>query len=315
MQILSPEPKETSLPLSKNTPMLHDPLARIEINAKPPSPEESGGDLPDEIKKIFAMGDDDFSQYIKNKPNEKEGEENKRADPIMDEWDKALLLGEYPKEVEKRRIILPGFSPDVPQKSAYRPVKAVFPTRIIDEVAPILKHTQPETEPITKHVVIPNTSVPKKPTEQKTALPASPAKMSIPIKPKPSPETIPPKTGPEIPQPSAAMSEALVEKISIGQITNVLKNAPPTLQNKFEKIPVQTILAPKNVLSGDTATESNLEDDLWLKKLCEYLEGIRAQAQLVFVDPKDADPKDGELMLDYVKRVYPITLKMRVEKQ
>lgn len=118
-----------------------------------------------------------------------------------------------------------------------------------------------------------------------------------------------PVNNPLIPPPN--MSETLVEKIIEGQMRGVFNNAPPLLQKELEKTTVQEITATSNEAGG----RGNIENEVWKKRLREYLARLHEQAVSVFPDVSAANPTEGELVLDYVKRVYPILLKAQVMKQ
>lgn len=118
-----------------------------------------------------------------------------------------------------------------------------------------------------------------------------------------------PATRPATPAPN--MSETLVEKIIEGQMRGVFNNAPPLLQKKLEKATMQEIFA----VTGENAPRETIENEVWRKRLREYLAKLHEQAVSVFPDANTANPTEGELVLDYVKRVYPILLKAQVTKQ
>jgi hypothetical protein len=88
----------------------------------------------------------------------------------------------------------------------------------------------------------------------------------------------------------------------------VFENAPPLLQKELEKTAVREIL----IFADNAISKDNIENEVWKKRLREYLVKLHEQAMSLFVDKSAADPTEGELVLDYVKRVYPIVLKAQV---
>lgn len=111
--------------------------------------------------------------------------------------------------------------------------------------------------------------------------------------------------------PTPNMSETLVEKIIEGQMRGVFENAPPLLQKKLEKTIVREIFSA----TDEKDSKENIENEVWKKRLREYLTKLQGQAQSVFPDTTIANPIEGELVLDYVKRIYPILLKAQIVKQ
>lgn len=302
--------------------------------------------LPDEIKAIFQTSSNDFAAaYKKNGAQEING--------IMDEWDRALLLGEYPpaallSQKPKRVSFVPAPS-FVPQKSNAQESGTAFPSRVMDEgvaspvpraefrvvttptiqirpaatTAPIipqkpqnaLRKVPSETIPKKTAIplFVPNIPIkPKRPESPTNSLPLLvPAKNPLPpLKPAvlQTPANNPDKENHAVPPPN--MSETLVEKIIEGQMRGVFENAPPLLQKELEKMTVREIMA----VTDDKTPRGTIENEVWKKRLREYLAKIHEQAISSFSDINIANPTEGELVLDYVKRVYPILLKAQVTK-
>lgn len=90
----------------------------------------------------------------------------------------------------------------------------------------------------------------------------------------------------------------------------VFENAPPLLQKELEKMTVRDIIA----ISDKKTPGDTIENEVWKKRLREYLIKLRTQAISVLPDVSMATPTEGELVLDYVKRIYPILLKAQVTK-
>lgn len=174
-----------------------------------------------------------------------------------------------------------------------------------------------------KPVAAPSPAIPVKPKRPATAaipIPIAPARQPLPVpqkdaSPAPLSQTLslPPLGIPKPekpPVPPANMSETLVEKIIEGQMRGVFENAPPLLQKELEKATMREIMDPIN----ENQTGS-IENEVWKKRLREYLTKLHEQAVSVFLDTNTANPSDGELVLDYVKRIYPILLKAQIMKQ
>ena len=91
----------------------------------------------------------------------------------------------------------------------------------------------------------------------------------------------------------------------------VFENAPPLLQKKLEKTVVQDILFDFN----EKTTEGSIENEVWKKRLREYLVKLSQQTMPTFSDANTMNPTEGELVLDYVKRVYPVLQKAQIINQ
>jgi hypothetical protein len=339
----------------QNDPPLTDTAPLVSAQNKNVLATPTRRKLPDEIKAIFETNSSNFVAYAKNGVQEKT--------KIMDEWDKALLLGEYPaaaleRQKPKRVSFISPLSL-VPQKSSLQESGTTFPSRVMDDgvaspVPPrtvttpviqikpvsavpnipkkpqnILGGTAKEVVPKKEGVLIFTSAIPTKPKQPPadTTLPAndfspsiipkaplpssgSPV-LAVPLSPKvevsrgniaPANSSIPPPPN---------MSETLVEKIIEGQMRGVFENAPPLLQKELEKTAVREIMSAADEKGGG----GNIENEVWKKRLREYLTKLHEQAVSVFSDIGVVNPTEGELVLDYVKRVYPILLKAQVMKQ
>lgn len=304
--------------------------------------------LPDEIKAIFETTSKNFSDYAKNNGEKNDTLFLEKAD-TMDQWDRALLLAEYPPAVQERpkpnRVsFVPAVSvaPNVPKKSDKREIGTEFPSRVMDkEVAPPVRSSESATPVIPQKPKNAAQNIPEETANKKGVMPPV---LSIPVKPKqsdtnsirpmsfssPTPPLAPGVSAhysaekpilvnqiaerPAVPPPN--MSETLVEKIIEGQMRGVFENAPPLIQKELEKISVSEILAAvdEKILAG------GIENEVWKKRLREYLLKLQGQAGSVSqpaaaqADTFSAHPLPGEQVLDYVKRVYPIILKAQVLK-
>ncbi len=161
VQTLSPQPTINSLSIPQKPKALKaiaDPLARTEIGttnnaalrAKTESPPIRR--LPDEVKKVFETASRNFADYASDKKyGEKKGAAvSEKPLVAMDEWDRALLLGEYPlaaveKQKPKRLSFAPTTNSLVPQKTDMRRSGTAFPSRVMDEgiVSPVRRVTMP----------------------------------------------------------------------------------------------------------------------------------------------------------------------------
>jgi hypothetical protein len=375
VQTLSSQPTINSLPPPKKPATFENPLTRPEIGpyknhplvqpqpailSVPERQEVSvlihpktesrpvvsvRRELPDEIKDIFKTSSEDFADYAKNRTPKNPSSQNE----ILDKWDRALLLGEYPPEHQKPKRL--SFTPNtsfVPKKTDAYQSSTAFPSRVMDEdtISPTLRKkyravTAPHTEPARVMPIVPKkpSDTPKS-TPNKTAPAQKPILITatIPVKPKqpitntthpinslplPAPiqetgkpflKTVPQKPKNQAPEglamPSPSMSETLVEKIIEGQMRGVFENAPPLLQKELEKMTVRDIIA----ISDKKTPGDTIENEVWKKRLREYLIKLRTQAISVLPDVSMATPTEGELVLDYVKRIYPILLKAQVTK-
>lgn len=298
--------------------------------------------LPDEIKAIFETTSKDFSDYAKNNGGKNDMSPEKAGD--MDEWDRAILLGEYPLAAQERPkparvsfVSLSSPSIAVPKKSDSRAIGAEFPSRVMDkEVAPPVRIPMIPQKPKNVQKIARNESVKKDE--------ATPRALKIPIKPKqdansirpadslssvsPSEKVVSASVPTEKPisasqtterpvAPSPNMSETLVGKIIEGQMRGVFENAPPLLQKELEKTAISEILTAID----ENTSAHNIENEVWKKRLREYLTKLHEQAVSVFSDisgevgAPPAHPLEGEQVLDYVKRVYPVILKAQALRQ
>jgi hypothetical protein len=306
----------------------------VKIPPQPSIPPSEKRRLPDEVKAIFEKNSKNFSVLAKS--DEKNGGEKaeKLPDPtILDEWDKALLFGEYPPEQKSpKRLSFEGHlstvgSVSVPKKDAFTEVGTVLPTRVMDgEIVSPTPHKETpilHTKPLSKVSIVPqkpksfsgnspfgNTSGGKSPltplhipTKPKTPLvTSSPVKNEVSSS---TPNIIGDKKDTDSTTPPPTMSETLVGKIIEGQMRGVFENAPPLLQKNLEKTLVHEILT----LEGQKNTGESIENEVWKKRLREYLLNLQERAVSAFPDPKMASPTESELVLDYVKRVYPVLLR------
>jgi hypothetical protein len=338
-QLWKPEKQEAFAPKKAPSATTQTPVAPTQNKNVGTAAAPLKRRLPDEIKQIFESNSKDFAEYVKNN---KKGDEKKSAallektEEKLDKWDRALLLGEYPLERQKpKRIAFVPSSSFVPKKTGAGPISATFPSRIMDtEIAsPVHRkesrvpfHPRVNTVPLTASLPV----IPKKPAgvpKNTAGVPIAEKKPGvvpptvIPVKPKQTVvAAIPVPTAParplglpkleKPPVPPANMSETLVEKIIEGQMRGVFENAPPLLQKELEKVSVREILAPTKENSA-----GSIENEVWKKRLREYLTKLQGQALSVFSDASAASPTEGEFVLDYVKRIYPILLKAQVMKQ
>lgn len=332
-----PEIKSEAPTTDKNMPVI------APLNNTTPPTIPTRRKLPDEIKKIFETNSTNFAAYAKNGKQETILSLNK----TLDEWDRALLLEEYrpalPERQKPKRLSFIPTPAFVPKKNDLQEIGAAFPSRVMDEevASPVLRTEPPITAPVLiKPISTATPAIPQKPQNVlKNTLGEKNTVPNIPLKPKQSPisttrstnplplsilnkdiliplrPVVPQKTvsqGPERPSaPPPNMSETLVEKIIEGQMRGVFDNAPPLLQKELEKAIVKEIIAPTN----EKAPRDNIENEVWKKRLREYLTKLHEQAVSVFPDTNMANPTEGEFVLDYVKRVYPILLKAQVMKQ
>lgn len=297
--------------------------------------------LPEEIKEIFENNSKNFAAYGKNDTNNPLSRNEK-----MDEWDRALLLGEdslsvpddeqsKPKKLVVPAVVVPTI---IPKKSDVQTVGTAFPSRVMDEeiVSPVFHAEVPKTPPsvpvkpkmpvipkkppietvVKTNIVSRSAVVPMKPKQPTTenAHPPTPAPIETKISQVPTKPVVPqvPKKQ-ETKNPlslSPNMSETLVEKIIEGQMRGVFENAPPLLQKELEKTTVSEIMA-----ADDQKPRGSIENEVWKKRLREYITKLHNQAQSVFSDANMVNPVEGELVLDYVKRIYPVLLKAQVTKQ
>lgn len=306
------------------------------IKTPPPSniPPQEKRRLPDEVKAIFEKNSKNFSVLAGG--DEKSGEQKAEKTPaqttILDEWDRALLFGEYPPEQKSpKRLsfeghLSPSGSLSVPKKDAFTEVGTVLPTRVMDKeiVSPTLHKETPvlHAKPLSKVSIVPqkpksfsgnsplgNTNGGKSPltplhipTKPKTSLvSSSPEKNEV----SQTPKITDNKKDVDSTTPPPTMSETLVGKIIEGQMRGVFENAPPLLQKNFEKTLVYEILT----LEGQKNTGESIENEVWKKRLREYLLNLQGRAVSAFPDPSMAQPTENELVLDYVKRVYPVLLR------
>lgn len=345
------KPANNSPTEEKKTFLTSPPPPVVAPKNTAPTPTQERKKLPDEIKQIFETNSSNFASYAKNNGGKKDMLPLEKTASALDEWDRALLLGEYPTAAPKRpqpkRVSFESAAPPVlvPKKIDAEMSGTPFPSRIMDEgVASPVPHikisgvTSTPIKPVSVAQIIPQKpknalgEALEKLTNKKTAAFSA---LVIPIKPKqssantgrpmdslelsipkksvatPLPETMPQTTDDTHKVPPPNMSETLVEKIIEGQMRGVFENAPPLLQKELEKTTVREILSAPD----ERATKNNIENEVWKKRLREYLLGLQAQAGSVFSDTNGVGPIEGELVLDYVKRIYPTLLKARVLKQ
>ncbi len=296
------------VPLSSKPPII--PITNT------PAAEKPKRKLPDEIKDILEMTSRDFAAYAKNGKTTPPSL-GKTVKQEMDEWDRAILLGEYSQtqiaQQKIQKLFSVSASSPIPKKTDAYHTSAVFPSRVMEDRthSPVSAQPKPAEKPTTvKPVaaipVIKIPTIPQKPKNPETdpvtvpastnSVPSLPS-LKVPAKPKtPNPT----EKASALPIPN--MSGKLVEKIIEGQMRNVFENAPPLIQKSFEKMAVRDILQA-------AAPGGNIENDVWRKRVREYIEKLRVQARSAFPGANTTDPREGELFLDYIGRIYPIILK------
>lgn len=320
-------PKETLSAPAKTLPVLPwknqpTPKAPSQSPKTPASvfhaPETPRRKLPDEIKDIFEANSKNFADYAKNGKKDSIAPDVKTetSKQVMDEWDRALFLGEYsPMQISHRKIeklLSLSVSSPIPKKADAFVAPAAFPGRVIE--TPVITTHKNAPKPVIKLAA-------EKPGESAAPLPKAGA---IPQKPKSSDPTptagvssttalqIPKKPMVQSPkvssEPSPNISDKLVEKIIEGQMRSVFENAPPLIQKSFEKMTI------KEIETG-SAPAGNIENDVWKKRVREYVKKLRVQAHSAFPGSSTMDPLEDELFLNYIGRIYPSILKAELAQQ
>jgi len=103
------------------------------------------------------------------------------------------------------------------------------------------------------------------------------------------------------------MSDILKEKIIEGQLKGLFENAPEGLKTTMEKMPALTVLSAEN----------NPEDpnETWKTRLREYIIKLKWQGKTVFENTGVTDPKEDEMVIDYIKRIYPAIVRAEIKEK
>lgn len=103
------------------------------------------------------------------------------------------------------------------------------------------------------------------------------------------------------------MGDALKTKIIEGQLRGVFENAPDGVKQQMEKLPAKEILSPES--------SSYDQNDVWKTRLREYIIRLKWQGKTVFGNAESTDPKEGETVLGYIKRIYPAIVRAEVNNE
>jgi hypothetical protein len=309
--------------------------------------------LPPEAKGHFEASSSAFVAFAQKKDVgiSQKTETKEEADL----WDRALLFGEYPGGKTPLEILTPSGIPQRPSLPAQenifpnqilteapktpkekektdekgapiniRPESIVLPRFIPKKPQSAPVQTAGDAKPEAK-ITLPRFS-PQKPQGapiQIGSVNISPAPLTaqvngvvIPKKPVPSVQpTIAQLTPSSSERPAAApqgqeMGELLQKKIIDGQLRSVFENAPADVRQSLEKMLARDILSEKDILADDQNP-----NNVWKKRLLEYIIKLKWQGKTVFKNAVDTDPREGETALAFIQRIYPSIIKVGMKEE
>jgi len=268
--------------------------------------------LPPDIRDHFEANSSAFLEFAQKKDaNVTKKIEDSNTEDV---WDRALLFGEYPEG--KIPVVIDTkagkATVTIPKKPTAENLSNVLPNQFLSDTKkdagiPSERKENRPVSPISirvEKITLPR-FVPKKPenTVQTTNNEKNgPVKnITIPTKPPKVQEkeslTIKMDTG-------QGIGESLQKKIIEGQMRSVFENAPIRIKESLEKMTVQDILSLKETTEGDQGS-----DYFWKRRLRDYIQKIKAQGKTIFKNPLDIEPKEGETVIAFVERVYPVIMK------
>jgi len=268
--------------------------------------------LPPDIRDHFEANSSAFLEFAQKK----DANVTKKIEDSSNEdvWDRALLFGEYPEG--KIPVVIDTNTGKaaitVPKKPIAENLGGVLPNQFLSDIKkdagilPERKENRPAS-PISirvEKITLPR-FVPKKPenTVQTTNNEKNgPVKnITIPTKPQQTQEK---ESLTDSMSMGRGIGESLQKKIIEGQMRSVFENAPIRIKESLEKMTVQDILSLKETTEGDQDS-----DYFWKRRLRDYIQKIKAQGKTTLKNPLDIEPKEGETVIAFIERVYPMIMK------
>ena len=102
------------------------------------------------------------------------------------------------------------------------------------------------------------------------------------------------------------IGDSFEEKIIDVQMRTIFENAPGGVRSQMEKM-----------LAKELLTEKDQNEDLnniWKKRLRDYILKLKEQGKGVFEEVGATEPKEGETVLDYIRRIYLSIVRAEVLK-
>jgi hypothetical protein len=110
--------------------------------------------------------------------------------------------------------------------------------------------------------------------------------------------------------PESEMGEQLQKKIIEGQLKSIFEDAPAGVREELEKTLASDILSIKNI-EGDVQNQN----DVWKKRLLDYIIKLKWQGKTAFKKTEDTDPKEGETIASFIQRIYPSVIKVEMKEE
>ena len=308
--------------------------------------------LPQDVRDHFEANSSAFVAFAQKKDTGLKSE--MRESKEMDAWDKALLLGQYPGGNIPMDIHTPSsFGVSVPKRPPSPTEGNILPNQVFAEMRGGLKKESDKTEPVNKQTTPIDISVekitlprfiPRKPQDttaiktdgtQNTSIPNTDTRtnrfngflsgnITIPKKPisltateisQPQNNTLAKtehmeKNIPTSIMPEPGMGEMLQKKIIEGQLRGIFENAPEGIRENLEKMPARDILSVM-----DTAGDTQRSDDVWKRRLRDYIIKLKWQGKTAFKNAADTDPKENETAAAFIQRIYPSIIKVEMREE
>ncbi len=243
--------------------------------------------LPSHVRDHFEANSSAFVEFAQKKDTSVS--KKIEVPQEMDEWDKALLLGEYPGgNVPKEIKISEKDTVTIPKKPMTTEIESVFPNQVLTEGS--IESIKSTDTPIAIHpktIVLPR-FIPKKQT--------------------PSPEISIQKQTTPFSQ-NNTMEETFQKKIIEGQMRGIFENAPIETREMMEKMLATDILSEENK-SGTPNT-----NEIWKRRLREYVTKIKRQRKIATKNlSEEIEPTENETIASFIQRIYPPIGKNEVKK-
>ncbi|MCX6738674.1 MAG: hypothetical protein NT098_01315 [Candidatus Parcubacteria bacterium] len=244
--------------------------------------------LPSHVRDHFEANSSAFVEFAQKKDTSVS--KKIEVPQEMDEWDKALLLGEYPGgNIPKEIKISEKDTVTIPKKPITMEIESIFPNQVLTEGSiESIKSTDAPIEIHPKTIVLPR-FIPKKQT--------------------PSPETSIQKQTTPVSQ-NSTMEETFQKKIIEGQMRGIFENAPTGTRETMEKLLATDVLSEEEN-SGDTQNANNI----WKRRLREYITKIKRQRKIATKNlSEEIKPIENETISSFIQRIYPPIGKNEVKK-
>ncbi|MCX6735698.1 MAG: hypothetical protein NTZ13_01285 [Candidatus Parcubacteria bacterium] len=245
--------------------------------------------LPSHVRDHFEANSSAFVEFAQKKDTNVS--KKIEVPQEMDEWDKALLLGEYPGgNIPKEIKISEKNTVTIPKKPMTTEIESVFPNQVLTE-----EHTEPiksfdtPIEIHTKTIVLPR-FISKKETF--------------------SPQTLIQKQTTVVSS-ANTMEETFQKKIIEGQMRSIFENAPAGTRETMEKLLATDIISEEGDKGGIPNT-----NDIWKRRLRDYITKIKKQRKIATKNlSEEIEPEKDETISSFIQRIYPTIRKNEAKKE